>query len=132
MHQASYSTKDTINILSSQNISQHICKAFKDPKHTHTHQTSLTNFIFQNKLRQFSEHILTHVFLVMNKSHYTCTCIKSSKEFTCCVWKTLQDCISVYMLWWFEIWETQFNLHTIIIAWWDYHLRGTSYNSHIS
>ena len=28
-----------------------------------------------------------HVFLVMAKSYYTCTCIKSNKEFACCVWK---------------------------------------------
>ena len=48
----------------------------------------------------------------MAKSHCTCTCIKSSKEFAWCVWKTLQDCISVYMLWRFEIWENQFYLHS--------------------
>ena len=29
--------------------------------HTHTQKTSLTNFYFKNKLRQFSEHKLTHV-----------------------------------------------------------------------
>ena len=32
--QDGYSTIDPINILSSQNISQHICKIFIDPKHT--------------------------------------------------------------------------------------------------
>ena len=31
--------------------------------------------------RQFSEHTLTHVNLVMAKSHCTCTCIKSRKEY---------------------------------------------------
>ena len=51
------------------------------PKHTHTQKTSLTNFIFQNKSRQFSEHTLTHVNLVMAKSHCTYTFIKSSKEY---------------------------------------------------
>jgi len=45
MQQANYSTKDPINILSSQNISQQICKAFIDPKHTHTHTL--------NKFKQF-------------------------------------------------------------------------------
>ena len=29
--------------------------------HTHTHTTSLTNFFSKIKLRQFSEHALTHV-----------------------------------------------------------------------
>ena len=39
MQQASYSNIDPINILSSQNISQHICKAFKiENTHTHTKQ----------------------------------------------------------------------------------------------
>ena len=32
--------------------------------------------------------------------------------------KTSQDCISVYMLWRFEIWENHFNSHTIITVWW--------------
>ena len=50
--------------------------------HTHTHYTSLTNFyISKNKSRQFSEHTLTHVKLVMTKSHCTYTCIKSSKKY---------------------------------------------------
>ena len=39
MQQASYSIKDPINMLSSQDISQHISIAFIDPKtHTHTKQ----------------------------------------------------------------------------------------------
>ena len=53
----------------------------------HTHTLNKSNQFYKNKLRQFSEHTLTHVFLVMAKSHYTYTCIKSSKEFACCVWK---------------------------------------------
>ena len=32
-------------------------------------------------LKQFNEHTLTHVNLVIAKSHCTCTCIKSSKEY---------------------------------------------------
>ena len=41
-----------------------------------------------------------------------------AKNIVCCMWKTSQDCISVYMLWRFEIWENRFNSHTIIITWW--------------
>ena len=54
-------------------------QSIQDPKHTHTHT--------QNKSNQFyiSKTILTHVFLVMAKSHCIYTCIKSSKEFACCV-----------------------------------------------
>ena len=37
----------SFNMLISQNISQHISIASIDPKHTHIHKTSLTNFIFQ-------------------------------------------------------------------------------------
>ena len=52
------------------------------PKHTHTHTKQVQPILyFKYKLRQFSEHTLTHVNLVMAKSHYTCTCIKSSKEY---------------------------------------------------
>ena len=80
MQQASYSNKDPINMLSSQNISQHISKASIDPN-THTHKKQdLPILYLKNRLRQFSKHILTHVFLMMAKSHCTCACIKSSKE----------------------------------------------------
>ena len=72
--------KKSLNILSSQNISQHKCKAFIYPKHTHTLNKSNQFYILKNKLRQISEHLLIHVFLVMAKSHCTCICIKSSKE----------------------------------------------------
>ena len=41
-----------------------------------------------------------------------------AKNIACCVWKTAQDCISVCMLWRFEIWENYFNSHTIITIWW--------------
>ena len=41
-----------------------------------------------------------------------------AKNIACCVWKTLQDCISVYMLWQFKIRENHFNSHTIITVWW--------------
>ena len=55
-----------------------------DPKNKHTHtQTKQVQLIlyFKNKLRQCSEHILTHVNFVMAKSHCTWTYIKSSKEY---------------------------------------------------
>ena len=63
------------------------CKAFIDPKYTHTLNKTNQFLYFKNELRQFSEHTLTHVSLMMTKSHCTCTCIKSSKEYACCVWK---------------------------------------------
>ena len=43
-----------------------------DPK-THTLNKSNQFLYFKNKSRQFSEHTLTHVNLVMAKSHYTYT-----------------------------------------------------------
>ena len=51
--------------------------------HTHTHTLNKSNkfYISKTKSRQFSEHTLTHVNLVMTKSHRTYTCIKTSKEF---------------------------------------------------
>ena len=51
--------------------------------HTHTHTLNKSNqfYISKTKLRQFSEHTLTHVKLVMAKSHCNCTCIKNSKEY---------------------------------------------------
>ena len=52
-----------------------------------THTQNKSNQFYISKTRQFSEYILTHVFLVMAKLHCTCTCIKSSKEFACYVWK---------------------------------------------
>ena len=97
-NQASYSTKYSNNILSSQ---KHISTKKKKKssiqiQNTHTHTKQVQPILyFKNKLKQFSEHTLTHVFLVMTKSHCTCTCIQSSKE--CCVLcvKTSQDFISV-------------------------------------
>ena len=55
----------------------------KKKTHTHTHTLNKSNqfLYFKNKLRQFSEHTLTHVNFVMAKSHCTCTCIKNSKEY---------------------------------------------------
>ena len=32
--------------------------------------------------------------------------------------KTSQDYISIYVLWWFEIWGNQLNSHTVITIWW--------------
>ena len=74
--------------------------------HTHTHTYTHTQQVylilyFKNKLRQFSEHKLTHVNLVMAKSHHTCTCIKSSKEYCVLCVKNiarLQMCQHVMMI----------------------------------
>ena len=52
--------------------------------------------------RQFSEHTLTQVNLVMAKSHCTYTCIKSSKEFCVLCVKNiakLQMCQHVMSIW---------------------------------
>ena len=48
MQQTSYSNIDPINILNSQNISQHICKAFKIQK-THTHTLNKSNQFYISK-----------------------------------------------------------------------------------
>ena len=69
--------------------------------HTHTHNKSTQFYISKTKLRQFSEHTLTHVNLVMAKSHCTCTCIKSSKEYCVLCVKNiakLNKCIHVMMI----------------------------------
>ena len=61
MQKASYLNKDPINIINSQNISQHKSIATINPKaNTHTQQVQ-TILYFKNKLRQFREHKLTHV-----------------------------------------------------------------------
>ena len=76
------STNDPINTIISQIVSQF--KKFwaqGSPKHTHTLNKSNQFYISKTKLRQFSEHTLTHVKLVMAKSHWICTCIKNSKEY---------------------------------------------------
>ena len=54
-----------------------------DLQNTHTHTLNKSNqfYISKIKLRQFSEHTLTHVKLVMTKSHCICTCIKNSKDY---------------------------------------------------
>ena len=81
--QASYLNIDLINMLSSQkHLSTKTMQSNRSKTHTHTHTKQVYPILyFKNKSRQFSEHILTHVSLVMAKSHCTCTCIKSSKEF---------------------------------------------------
>ena len=63
-NQVCNSASDLNNILSSQkHLSTNIFKAHgSKKKKTHTHKTSLTNFIFKKKKsRQFSEHTLIHV-----------------------------------------------------------------------
>ena len=80
-NQTCNSTKDPNNILTSQKL---LSTRKKNVKHidskTHTH-THTHTYYFKNKLRQFSEHTLTQVFLVIAKSYCICTCIKSSKEY---------------------------------------------------
>ena len=80
-NQVCNSTNDPNTILTSQNhLSTAILSAWIPKTHTHTKQV-YPILHFKNKSRQFSEHTLTHVNLVMTKSHCTCTCIKSSKEY---------------------------------------------------
>ena len=72
--------------------------------HTHTHTLNKSNqfYISKTKLRQFSEHTLTHVNLVMAKSHCTCTSIKSSKEYCVLCVKNitrLHKCVHVMTIW---------------------------------
>ena len=90
------------------------------PKETHTHTLKKSNqfYISKTKFRQFSEHTLTHVNLCWPNHIVSAHVSRIVKNIACCVWKTSQDCISVFMLWRFEIWENHFNLHTIITAWW--------------
>ena len=84
-------------------------------KHTHTLNKSNQFYTSKTKSRQFSEHTLTHVNLVMAKSHCTCICIKSSKEFCMCVKNIarLQMCQHVMTIW---NMRNHFNSLTIIIV----------------
>ena len=54
-----------------------------DLQNTHTHTLNKFNqfYISKTKFRRFSKHTLTHVKLMMAKSHCICTCIKNSKEY---------------------------------------------------
>ena len=93
-------TNDPINILSSQKHLSTIIFKHMDLKNTHNKSTQF--YISKTKLRQFSEHTLTHVNLVMAKSHCTCTCIKSSKEYCVLCVKNiarLHKCIHVMKIW---------------------------------
>ena len=81
-NQACNSTNDPNTILTSQNHLSTENFKHMDLKNTHAHTKQVQPILyFKNKSRQFSEYILTHVNLVMAKSHCTCTCIKSSKEY---------------------------------------------------
>ena len=92
-----------------QSLENFVSMAIKDtqvPIYINTHcfcifLISFPFFYFKNKLRQFSEHTLTSVFLVMAKSHCTCTFIKSSKEYCVLCVKNitrLHKCLHVMML----------------------------------
>ena len=52
-------------------------QSIQDPRHTHTHTLNKSNQFYISKTSQdnFSVHTLTHVFLVMAKSNYTCTSV---------------------------------------------------------
>ena len=70
--------------------------------HTHTLNKSNQFYISKTKFRQFSEHTLTDVKLVMAKSHCIYTCIKNSKEYyVLCVKNIarLHKCIHVMLIW---------------------------------
>ena len=70
--------------LSKTSLNKKILSTMIPKTHTHTLNKSNQFYISKNKTRQFSEHTLTHVFLVMAKSHCTCTCI-IAKNIACCV-----------------------------------------------
>ena len=73
--------KIQITFWTLQNIYQlEKCQEFRSKTHTHPKQVKPI-LCFKNKLIQFSEYTLTHVFFEMAKSYCTCTCIKSSKEY---------------------------------------------------
>ena len=86
-----------------------------DPKtHSHTLNKSNQFYISKTKLRQFSEHTLTHVFLVMAKSHCIYTYIKSSKEYcVLCVKNVVRLHKRLHVI---TIWDMRksLNSHTII------------------
>ena len=44
--------------------------------------------LFQNKFGQFREHILPHVFLVMAKTHCTCTIVSKVAKIMRVAWET--------------------------------------------
>ena len=91
-----------------------------DPKHTHTHTLIISNQFYISKMSQNSlVSIHYHMYSLWWPNHIVPAYVsKVAKNFACYVWKTSQDCINVYMLWRFEIWENQFNTHIIITAWW--------------
>ena len=98
-NQTCYSIKDPNNILNSQKNLLTRKMSSIQIQNTHIHIKQVQPILyFKNKLRQFSEYKLTHVFHVMAKSHCTCTCIKSNKEYCVLCVKISQDCISVYIL----------------------------------
>ena len=102
-NQARYPTKDSNNIfkLPKSSLNKKNVK-YLDPKHIHTLNKSNQFLYFKNKSRQFSEYTLIHVFLVMAKSHCTCTCIKSSKEYCVLCVKNiarLHTCLHVITIW---------------------------------
>ena len=100
-NQTCYSTKDPNNILSSQKHLSSRKMSSIQIQNTHTHTLNKSNQFLKNKSRQFSKYTFTHVFLVIVKSHCTCTCIKISKEYyVLCVKNIarLHKCLHVIMI----------------------------------
>ena len=118
-NQACYSTKDPTNMLGSQkHLSTRKFQVFRSKTHTHTQNKS--NQFYISKISQDSlVSIHKHMYSLWWTNYIIPTHVsRVAKNIACCVWKTSQDCISVYLLWRFEIWENHFNSHIIIIAWW--------------
>ena len=97
-NQACYPTKDSNNILSSQ---KHLLTGKMSSiqiQNTHTHTTSLTNFIFQKQVKTVQwAYINTCIPCDGQITLYLHMYQKQQRICVLCV-KTLQDCISIYML----------------------------------
>ena len=103
------------------------CKAFLDQN-----TLNMSNqILFQNKFGQFREHILPHVFLVMAKSHCTCTIVSKVAKIMHVVCKTFAREQEHYYMTSNEIWGSNTITHnhnclmgTITIK--VYHITPTS------
>ena len=89
-----------------------------NPKHTHTLNKSNQFYILKTSQDSLVG-IHKHKYSMWCPNHIVSAHVsRVAKNIACYMWKTSQDCISVYMLWRFEIWRNHFNLHTIITVWW--------------
>ena len=118
-NQACYTIKDPNNVLRSQKHLS-IKKNVKhiDPKHTYTLNKSNQFYISKTSLDSLVS-IHLHNYSLWWPNHIVPVHVsKVAKNIAYCVWKISQDCIGVYLLWRFEIWENHFNSHIIITVWW--------------